>query len=394
MRRSSKTILATLLCGSMIASAASCASGPTYPLTIDGEKIRAGLYIIEQNNAVENAKAKVREEQPDLDTYADGFDFLKQKVEGKSFSEWVDERTVEICRNYVAINRLFDQYGLEISKEETDYISQYVKSLWTEENQYAIYIYGVNVVGEYYEKLGVGQESFTDFQIASEKRELLFDHFYGENGEKAATADEINAKLNEDYMALNYFRYDLENGEGAQAYADRITNGDSFELVYRDHYEAAAQEADAKKAAEAAAEAAESGAETEAPAETEAAEGDTSEDQQMAVPETDSLLKIVKKDETAPSEEFVKQAAEMSNGEVRVITFTEGDTTYNYVVQKLDVTAKTDMTTNERDTIRRELKSDEFQQMIDDAGKDYSVYVDSSKDMYKIKTILDSRAGI
>ena len=34
------TILA-VLCGAMIAGAGSCASGQTYPLTIDGEKIRA-----------------------------------------------------------------------------------------------------------------------------------------------------------------------------------------------------------------------------------------------------------------------------------------------------------------------------------------------------------------
>ena len=83
------TILA-VLCGAMIAGAGSCASGQTYPLTIDGEKIRAGIYILEQQNAVGEAVSKVSEEQPDLDTSAEGFSYLSQTVEGKSFSDWVN----------------------------------------------------------------------------------------------------------------------------------------------------------------------------------------------------------------------------------------------------------------------------------------------------------------
>ncbi len=392
MRRSSKTILTTLLCGAMIASAASCATSQTYPLTVDGEKIRAGIYILEQSSAIDQAKNKLSEEQPDLDTTAKGFSYLDQTVEGKKFSEWVDDKTTEFCCNYMAINRLFNQYGLELTKEETDEVYSYVKRLWTEENQYAVYIYGVKIPGEYFEKIGIGEESYREMQLLSSKREKIFDYLYGENGIKAATTEEINAKLSTDYVMVNYFEYTLQNGEGAQAYADRIKNGESYEQVYRDYTVAVAAEEKAKSDAEEAAKAAEGVTEENAAG---SGEDTSAAAQETPVPETDSLIQTLAKDASAPYSDLFKLVYdEMNVGDVKVLTVEEGETTHTYVVQKFDILSKPDHTTDRVKTIRSDLKQDEFDELIASTGKSFTVTEDSSKGMYKIQTILDTKKGI
>ena len=378
------TILA-VLCGAMIAGAGSCASGQTYPLTIDGEKIRAGIYILEQQNAVGEAVNKISEEQPDLDTSAEGFSYLSQTVEGKSFSDWVNEKTIENCRGYVAVNRLFDQYGLTVSEDEMSNINSNVKQLWTEENTYAQYYYGVSILGEYYEKLGIGEQSFKDMQIESTKRSQLFDHLYGEGGELAATEEEINASLTSDYIAVNFFPYDLENGDGAQSYADRIAAGESYEEVYRDYAQALSDEEAAKAAAE---------AETAETAEGEAAPAETSEEpavtaQTVEAAEKDSLIQIIKNDSTTPSEEFVKQAFALNTGDVKVITVEDEEHDHVYVVQKLDILAYPEVTKSTVENIRTSLKSDEFSEMVKTTGAAYSLTEDSSKSMYKIDKLLE-----
>ena len=383
MKRSIRNTLLTVLCGAMIAGSASCAFGQTYPLTIDGEKMRAGIYILEQQNAVGEAVSKLTEEQPDLDTTAEGFSYLKQTVEGKSFSDWVNEKTIENCRSYVAVNRLFDKYGLTLPAEDLASINSNVKQAWTEENMYAQYYYGVNIIGDYYEKLGVGEQSFKDAQIESSKREHLFDHLYGEGGELAATQEEINAKLTSDYITVNFFPYDLENGPGAQAYADRIASGESYEEVYRDYAQTLSEE-EAAKAAEAQPE-----GETAEAAEETASEEPTVTAETVEVAEKDSLVQIIKKDSTTPSEEFVKQAFEMNNGDVKVITVADEDHDHVYVVQKLDILTMTELTKGTVNSIRTELKADEFSDMVKAEGAGYTLTEDSSKSMYKIDKLLE-----
>lgn len=397
MRRSIRNTLLTVLCGALIAGSASCAFSQTYPLTIDGEKIRAGIYVLEQQNAVGEAVSKLSDEQPDLDTSADGFSYLSQTVEGKSFSDWVNDKTIENCRNYVAVNRLFDQYGLTLPEDETAKINSNVKQAWTEENMYAQYYYGVSILGEYYEGLGIGEQSFKDVQIESSKRSQLFDHLYGEGGELAATQEEINAKLVSDYATVNFFPYELESGDSAQAFADRIASGETYEDVYRDYAQALAYQDAAGEAAQAAADAA---------AAAESAEGETAENtdaaaestetpevevQQVEVAEKDSLVQIIEKDSDVPSEEFVKQVFEMNNGDVKVITVKEEgeDHEHVYVVQKLDILTMTEITKGTVDSIRTSLKSDEFTEKVKSTGAGYSLTEDSSKSMYKIDKLLD-----
>lgn len=415
MNKSVRNRILTILCGAMVAAAGSCSAAQTYPVTVDGEQLRAGIYILNQQTSFNEATRKLSEEQPDLDTQAEGFSYLDQTVEGKTMRDWVNDEALEKCREYIAVLRLFDQYGLEMSADEMSDINSNVTSLWTEENQYAQYFYGVSIVGDYYAKLGVGEQSFKDMSIEDKKRDKLFDHLYGEGGELAATEEEINEALQKDYIALNYFPYELENGDSAQSFADRIAAGESYEEVYRDYAQALSDEEAAAAAAEAAAAKAEEEAAKAAGEDDDGSEdtiddvetdGEENEDEDEAedtaaadteapvieVAEKDSLIQIIQKTSTSPSEEFVKQASEMNAGEVKVITVKEEDEDHEhvYVVQKLDILSVPEKTDTTVDTIRTELKTPEFEEMLKTTGSAYTLTTDSSINLYKLEKIIDT----
>ena len=389
MRRSVRNSILTILCGAVVASACACATSQTYPVTVDGEKFRAGLYILEQQAALSEAASKLSEEQPDLDTSAEGFDYFKQTVEGQKFGDWVNAKALENCREYVAVTRLFDQYGLEVTAEELKNINANVNQLWTEENSYAQYFYGVDIVGKYYEKYGIGEQSYKELQIEGLKRDKLFEHLYGEGGEKAATQEEINASLQNDYLALNYFPFELKDAD-AKTYADRIAAGESYEAVYRDYAQALAD----KEAAESAAASAEDTADTET-ADTEEAAAESTESTDTAAATTveeaekDSLIQIIKKSSGSPSESFIDQASAMNAGDVKVITVEAEADTRTYVVQKLDILAYPTKTESTINTVRSDLKMDEYSDMLKQTGTAYSLTTDSSINLYKPEKLVD-----
>ncbi|MBP3857956.1 MAG: hypothetical protein IK990_20320 [Ruminiclostridium sp.] len=397
MKRSVRNITLTIVCGALIAAAGSCSLSQTYPVTVDGERFRAGLYILEQQYAASDAVSKIGEEQPDLDTSAEGFTYLDQTVEGKKFADWVNDRALELCREYVAVEHLFDQYGLSLTADELAEINANVKSTWTEENMYAQYFYGVDIIGDYYESFGVGEESYKQFQIESKKRSDLFDHLYGEGGELAATQDEINTALNSDYLAVNYFPYDLKNGDSAQSFADRIAAGESYEEVYRDYAQALSDEEAAEAAANAeSTDTADTQDETEEGITDDSAEdaaSGTTDDTSGTVVEAaekDSLIQIITKSSNSPSEEFINQVSAMNNGDVKVVTVTDDSgTTHVYVVQKLDILSLPEKTESAVNSVRSSLKTDEYEEMLRSAGAGYTLTTDGSINLYTVEKLIN-----
>lgn len=389
MRTTAKKAAAALLCGALAVSAASCAAQQTYPLTIDGEQIRAGIYLFQQYTAVEDAKSKLSEEQPGLDTSADGFDYMKQTIEGKSFGDWVKDKAIEGCREYIAEKRLFASNGLTLTAEQNTSVKDNTNSIWDESNYYAQYLYGTDTIGEFFEKMGIGKQSFKDLQEASEMRTALFDHLYGEGGELAATQDEINTALKEGYAAIEYITYQLESGDSAQAYADRINNGESFEQIVKDYTDAYNLQEYEKDLAEAEAAAESEDGVTEV---TDTAETTTPEKPDpIDLPETDSLLLVISSTSISPSEDFVKQVFALADDTVSVVTVTTDSGSTEYIVKKVNIlSVPEDKTASAVESLRSSLKEDEFEEMISSAAAAYSVTESSDIGLYKTEKILET----
>ena len=368
MNKMTKRALSAVLCGAVVLTACSCGANTTTALTIDGTEIPAGVYISYQMDALSEAQSALSEEQPDLDMSAEDFDFKKQTIGGIAAEEWVKNKTIELCRNFVATNKMFDEYGLALEDYQKDEIDAYVESTWNDENMYAQYIYGVDVIGEYYESLGVGEKSFKAIQEIFYKQEALFNHIYGEGGELEVSADEINAKVLSDYALVLSFEVDPTYGK-AQDYVDMLNGGTAFTEV-KQSYDQAVAVAEAEEAMK---EAEEAGEEYD---------GTLPEDVVVAASEQADLETVVNINETSPSESYVADVFAMTTGENKLITVSEettasdGTTTTTvsyYVVQKLDISANETVMSEYKETVRYDMKSGELEETIKSKGAAYAV---------------------
>ena len=370
MKKSVSRGILTILCGALIAaSASSCGNNTAYALTIDGQDIRAGIYILKQQEALNEASDKLSEENPDLDLTAEDFDIKAQTIEGIGAEEWIKNKTIEKCREYVATERLFDKYGLAISAEKKSEINSNTSSYWSEDNMYAQYFYGVDKFGDYYESLGIGEQSYKDVSFASEKSVELFDHIYGEGGTEAVSADEIISKISQDYIAIKFFEKSANVSDSAQSYIDRLSGGENFEEVYAS-YQKAAKIAEIEAAIK------------EAEEKGEEYTGDTVDSVTVETPAEADIIRTYSKDDTVPSEDFIKEAFDMAAGEYKILTVSnestddEGKTvtiTKEYVVAKLNIAAYDDLIQQYSDTVLHEMKDEEFDAKIKAEGDSYTV---------------------
>lgn len=368
MNRLTKKAAASILCGAVALTACSCGNTTGTALTIDGEDIRAGIYIYYQSNALNDAVTALEEEQPELDMYAEDFVLEDQTVGGLNINEWVKNKTIEYCREYVAVNKLFDEYGLSLSDEELSEINTNTNTLWTEENMYAQYIYGVDAMGEYYESIGIGKESYKDISTAGYKRSAIFDHLYKEGGSLAVSADELSAKVVADYALVLSMEIDAEIAS-PETYLEMLNSGKTFSEVHQ-----AYTKEDTIKRLEA----------DIAKAEADGTEYTGTRPEELEVPliSEKDMQTIVSKDSTTPSESYVTDVFAMTAGEAKIITVSETTTAADgtettamsyYLVKRLDIAADAEVMEEYGETALHSLKDEEFNTTMKTAGSAYSV---------------------
>lgn len=385
MRKAIKKGAAALICGALVCSAASCGNTTGTALTVDGLDVRAGIYIFYQMQALSEAAEKLDEEQPDLDQSAEDFDLLAQTVEGTNVRDWINARTYALCREFVAVERKFDEYGLSLTAEETAEINAQANSIWTEENIYAQYFYGVSIIGEYYEKYGIGKESYRDTYTLDIKKDKIFDCLYGEGGAAEVPVSELDAAVAEGYALVKYFAVD-ERADTAQSYLDLLNGGTAFAEVKQRHDETVELAEIEEEMAEAEADGTEY-------------EGTLPEELIVAREEESALQTVLSKESTSPSADFIAEVFSMSAGENRIVTVSssstdsEGNETTaetSYVVAKLDILSDPEVLEQYRASELHGLKDEELEQSFSDAGAAYTLTENAAAiAKYKIENVMD-----
>lgn len=311
-----------------------CSQSVATALTVNGEDIPAGLYILYSGNAFANAMQKLNEEQPDLDTAEEGFDYYAQTVSGMSFADYVKQESLNMCKRHIAVNKLFDTLGIVFDEDEQENINDSINAQWDYDlsswNTYEAFSYlnGADTLGKYYESIGVSKSSFRQYTLNNYRASEIFTHYYGEGGIEEVSKDELKAWIDDNYSLTRYFGVSLKDDNGdvietksqlavlenlAEDYKDKLNEGESFSEVYNMYQEYT---------------------KSEAADEDESEEDAASESEETAETKKDSdYNSLISKTSTTPSEEFVKALFEQNKNTATVF---KADT-YYYVVQRLDV---------------------------------------------------------
>ena len=385
-------ICATSMCG--------CAQDSGYIGTVEGLDVRNGLYLSCMMKAYDNGLTEVQDAKEALGDTSEVTDVFSQTIDGKTASEWIKAETLEHLKRYIAIEKLFNEKGLELSNDEISKISNDISSAWdsAEVDYYGIgymipvsQIYGeeFKTLGEYYEYIGISEETLKESKLNMVKEDMLFMALYDTDGEFAVTVEEYNTYLTENYAAVKYIELPFDDMYGlnldpekdaeeiqaikdkAQSYVDRLNNGESFiEIQYEHDLEVAQNEA--------AVEAEESFEET--------TEDFTEEDINKAVEEAianataekaeneDDIETVISKDSSPLKEDLTEYIWNLP-ADNKATIFENKDTIY--VVVRDDVTANETWTSGDnRENVLHKIKDDAFDEYIKSVYAAYKVELD------------------
>lgn len=391
----------------------------SYVMTVDGETIPAGVYIMYSGYALDDAEALLAEEQPDLDTAAEGFDYYAQTVGGMSFGDYVKQETVKYCKRYVAINRLFDELGIGFDTAEQETINDNINAQWnysvSDWSSYLSYLKGFSTLGDYYQSIGVAKSSYREVMLAGAKSSEIFDYYYGEGGVQEVSREEIEKYIAENYALVHYFGISLNDDDNkliedkaqlkaleelANGYAEKLNNGVSYSEVYEEYqdYLKKDKEDDKSEDNKESEESEENGepeenGESEENGETEESEeGEEDGEEEGHDHEHDDSEydRIINVESTSPSKEFVEALFKQKTGTAAVF---KADS-YYYVVQRLDITESEKYVDDYKSTALNALKGDELDGVYEEKYTGYSMTENTSVPDYARQQASNARQGL
>ena len=325
-----KKAAAVALTSAMALSLASCGEDTTWGARIDGTELKAGILIYFQSSAVYEARDYMIETDTDV---------LAITIEDKPAKDWINDKAVESMREYAAVENKFNELGLAFENNEDKAAANTVDQWW-------------EYIQEYYESIGISKESYLNIVLNSEKRNAVFDYYYGEGGELAVSDDEIKTYLSENNARINYIEMPLKDGEGnllksdgkaeikemAEGYIERIKNGEDMNTVaaeYNAYYQSL----------------------VEAASSTEESADDGTAASETVVDNTT----VISKSGSYPSVAVSEQVFGTLN--VDDVVLVEEDEVY-YIVNKLDLFADETYLENQKESVLHTLKDEEFDAMV------------------------------
>ena len=205
-----------------VAGFTGCGKNYESVVTVDGVSITAGEYLYAQFQAYTAAQQKVK----------DSKNILKETIDEMSAEEWIHQQTIKNLRMYVWAEKKYDEMGLTLSQQSSDYANQNAEMYWS-------------LLGEQYVANGIGLETYKKFITNNIKSNEIFTTLYGEKGEKAPSNDEYVKYISENFARVTGFAVPKLDKDGKILEEDvlikishlcdeaviRLNDGEDFEVV-------------------------------------------------------------------------------------------------------------------------------------------------------------------
>lgn len=241
IKKISALFLSIILCLTFVGCSASKAENV---YNIEGENIWSGLYLYYSITSVNEAITKINEAEKAAGKEAiDDSKWTEYKIEDKDAMTWVREKTLQECKNYVIVNKKFEEYGLTVSEEIQKSSKQFNDYIW-------------QILGETYASNGVSIETFKKVTESRDKRQEVFLKYYGKDGAEPISDDELKAKFMDNYSKIKRVPFDMTNADGSamseeqkvefktllEGYVASVAKGTSLDEIKKQYAEKLASE--------------------------------------------------------------------------------------------------------------------------------------------------------
>lgn len=355
-----KRLLALALCGALCVGLAGCGKDQTV-VSAGDYKASAAVYVLNQMNALSEVTAQ------------EGYDSTLENVwdnqiDGQSMEDWVNDRALDLCFQYVATNKLFEDKGLSITEAEQTTIDNSLESFPNYE--------------ELYTKIGVSEQSYEDYLVFNSRFQELFLDRYQEGGEAAVSEEELGSFYRDNFdevklISLSYTEPTEDSSDSsadtqednnsspeavqatAQGYLDRLQAGENMDDLIYEYRQSTASDPSTVTRSESVANI------TVIPA-----NGDNT---------------------TTYTDDVINQMVAIAQGGSALVQDTENSR--YYVVYKVDQDNNTEYFDANRDNILYEMKSDEFEQyLVDYANNEMGATVNGMiQGRYSCKKVYDDQ---
>mgnify|MGYP000009421903 FL=1 len=387
--------LAAAICAVAITlSVAGCADVSTIG-SVDNQTINAGIYLLYEQTAIGEAQQEVDDQLKAMGTSSskiENFSYYNYNVQDKTFSQYVQDRTLEQVKQYVAIQNKFKELNLSLTDEEEETVKTSVKKMWDTEISYYGYSTG-KTYGQNYEAGGISKKSYEAVQLVNKMSEKVFDAYYEKNGISATDEKDIATYFYDNYGRFQIIQVSLKEGNGdkittdegkkakkeqAQGYVDRLLAGEDYDKVYHEYQDLVAKEkaeAEAESNSDAESKSGNSSAASSAASSVTSSTSGTASDDTTSSGTSGSEEEehdhefLLGKTDTSPSEEFVKWAFELDTDKGGVY---EDDSVY-YAVVRRDIKEREDWLTENHSNVLHVMKDDDYKAMLNETAKDYAL---------------------
>jgi hypothetical protein len=207
-------LLAALLVVAMAVTFMGCHEKNETVLTVGDVAIPSGLYLAfqlegytELMNGV-NDQLEAKDEASQITGYADYFNY---EYEEKPAVDYIADYALNLAKEYAMVEKKFVEFGLELTKEDTDYVKDYAAYYWDQS------------MGPYYEANGVGLDSYRELMTFQMKKSMLFEYYYdkpneetGKGGIEQVADKELLKLFGSDYIMVDSVDFALTDEEGKE----------------------------------------------------------------------------------------------------------------------------------------------------------------------------------
>ncbi len=338
-----KRLLTLALCGALCVGIAGCGKNQTV-VSAGDYKASAAVYVLNQMNALSEA------------TSQDGYDSSLEdvwdnEIDGQSMEDWINNRALELCREYVAVNKLFEEKGLSLTEDEQTAIDESMESF--------------SYYEELYTAIGVSESTYEEYLVFNSRYQELFLNRYQEGGDAEVSEEELRSFYCDNFdevklIALSYTESsdtdeDEEDEEEddtsleavqatAQGYLDRLQAGEDMDdLIYEYQQSVASDSSTVTK--------------------NESVDNIT-------------VISANGENSTSYTDDVLEQMVAIAQGDSALVQDTEN--CYIYIVYKVDQDSNTEYYDENRDNVLYEMKSDEFEEfLVDYANNEMGATVNS-----------------
>lgn len=249
-----KRAAALLLCAVMLVSFAACRTENENAVSYtdsDGNTygVRSALYILyamdtmseyQTEYAKQTTTTTAAETATDTTTTTT-VNYNETKLENKSYNEWVQDKALESCAEYAYVESEFKKASLSFTDDQTTAVTNTVDQYWSSNKNL-------------YEQNGIAKTTLKLYVENKQKREALFNHYYGDGGSKEVKTDAIKKYLKDNCLLVQFISYSLYSYDSSgqtkavsdtdkteyksllESYATRLNAGGDYAAIRAEYF--------------------------------------------------------------------------------------------------------------------------------------------------------------